>query len=114
MRYFMPFDLAPYPNIRAYLQRIAGREAYQRAMHKGDPGMTLDELRELFRRRALASGLITGLLAFAALGLASSEAPLLFHSLVDRAWSLPFHLVTGAVAVGTSSSSSGPARCRRP
>jgi glutathione S-transferase len=41
MRYFMPFDLAPYPSIRAYLQRIAGREAYQRAMQKGDPGMPL-------------------------------------------------------------------------
>ena len=41
MRYFMPFDLAPYPSILAYLQRIAGREAYQRAMQKGDPGMPL-------------------------------------------------------------------------
>lgn len=41
MRYFMPFDLAPYPNILAYLQRIAGRPAYQRAMQKGDPGMPL-------------------------------------------------------------------------
>jgi glutathione S-transferase len=37
----MPFDLAPYPSILAYLQRIAGREACQRAMHKGDPGMPL-------------------------------------------------------------------------
>jgi glutathione S-transferase len=41
MRYFMPFDLAPYAAIRAYLQRIAAREAYQRAMRKGDPGMEL-------------------------------------------------------------------------
>lgn len=41
MRYFMPFDLTPYPSILAYLQRIAGREAYQRAMRKGDPGMPL-------------------------------------------------------------------------
>ncbi|MEJ8847617.1 glutathione S-transferase family protein [Variovorax rhizosphaerae] len=41
MRYFMPYDLTPYPNILAYLQRIAGREAYQRAMQKGDPGMPL-------------------------------------------------------------------------
>ncbi|HQT75926.1 MAG: glutathione S-transferase [Rhodospirillales bacterium 20-64-7] len=41
MRYFMPVDLAPYPYIQAYLQRIAGREAYQRAMKKGDPDMTL-------------------------------------------------------------------------
>ncbi|MEN0074624.1 MAG: glutathione S-transferase family protein [Paracraurococcus sp.] len=41
MRYFSPVDLAPYPAIRAYLQRIAARPAYQRAMAKGDPGMPL-------------------------------------------------------------------------
>jgi len=41
MRYFSPLDLAPYPNILAYLQRIAQRRAYQRAMQKGDPGMPL-------------------------------------------------------------------------
>jgi glutathione S-transferase len=39
MRLFLPFDLAPYPAILAYLQRIGRREAYQRAMRKGDPGM---------------------------------------------------------------------------
>ena len=38
MRIFLPFDLAPYPNILGYLQRIGAREAYRRAMHKGDPG----------------------------------------------------------------------------
>lgn len=41
MRYFHPVDLAPYLHIRAYLQRIGRREAYQRAMEKGDPGMAL-------------------------------------------------------------------------
>ncbi|CCD94400.1 putative glutathione S-transferase [Bradyrhizobium sp. ORS 375] len=41
MRYFLPYDLAPYPNIRAYLSRIGARPAYQRAMAKGDPGMAL-------------------------------------------------------------------------
>ena len=41
MRYFMPVDLGPYPHILAYLQRIGGREAYQRAMRRGDPGMAL-------------------------------------------------------------------------
>ncbi|WP_295958511.1 glutathione S-transferase family protein [Rhodoferax sp.] len=39
MRTFMPFDLAPYPHIRAYLQRIGARPAYRSAMHKGDPGL---------------------------------------------------------------------------
>jgi glutathione S-transferase len=41
MRYFAPRDFADRPNIRAYLQRIAARPAYQRAMAKGDPGMAL-------------------------------------------------------------------------
>ena len=41
MRSFLPYDLKPYPSILAYLRRIAAREAYQRAMRKGDPGMAL-------------------------------------------------------------------------
>lgn len=41
MRYFTPYDLAPFPAILAYLQRIAGRPAYRAAMAKGDPDMTL-------------------------------------------------------------------------
>jgi glutathione S-transferase len=40
MRLFHPVDLAPYPNILAYLQRIGGRPAYRRAMAKGDPDLT--------------------------------------------------------------------------
>ncbi len=40
MRLFHPIDLAPYPAIRAYLQRIGARPAYQRAMAKGDPDLT--------------------------------------------------------------------------
>lgn len=39
MRLFMPLDLAPWPNILAYLQRVGARTAYQRAMAVGDPGM---------------------------------------------------------------------------
>lgn len=39
MRLFLPFDLAPYPAILAYLQRIGRRDAYRRAMQKGDPDM---------------------------------------------------------------------------
>lgn len=39
MRLFQPIDLAPYPHIRAYLQRIGDRPAYQRAMAKGDPDL---------------------------------------------------------------------------
>ena len=40
MRLFQPVDLSPYPNIRAYLQRIGERPAYRRAMAKGDPDLT--------------------------------------------------------------------------
>jgi glutathione S-transferase len=39
MRTFYPMDLAPYPHIRGYLQRIGQRDAYRRAMQKGDPEM---------------------------------------------------------------------------
>jgi glutathione S-transferase len=39
MRAFVPRDLAPYPNILAYLQRIGARPAYRRAMQKADPQM---------------------------------------------------------------------------
>jgi len=39
MRHFLPLDLKPYPAILAYLQRIGKRDAYRRAMAKGDPGL---------------------------------------------------------------------------
>ena len=39
MRIFMPLDLAPYPNILAYLRRIGARPAYRAAMQKGDPDL---------------------------------------------------------------------------
>jgi len=39
MRFFVPRDLGPYPNIRAYLQRVGSRPAYRRAMAKGDPDL---------------------------------------------------------------------------
>jgi glutathione S-transferase len=41
MRHFLPYPIAPYPNIMAYLARIAERPAYRAAMAKGDPGMEL-------------------------------------------------------------------------
>lgn len=40
MRLFMSYDLSPYPQILAYLQRIGAHEPYQQAMAKGDPGFT--------------------------------------------------------------------------
>ena len=41
MRHFSPRDIAPYPNIRAYIQRLAARPAYQRAAHAADPGFAV-------------------------------------------------------------------------
>jgi glutathione S-transferase len=40
MRSFFALDLVPYRHVLAYLQRIGQREAYQRAMNKGDPELT--------------------------------------------------------------------------
>jgi glutathione S-transferase len=40
MRAFVKKNLSAFPNIRTYLQRIGARPAYQRAMQKGDPGMS--------------------------------------------------------------------------
>jgi glutathione S-transferase len=39
MRSFSAYDLKPYRHILDYLRRIGGRDAYRRAMSKGDPGM---------------------------------------------------------------------------
>jgi len=39
MRAFSRRDLGTLPHLRAYLQRIGERPAYQRALAKGDPGM---------------------------------------------------------------------------
>jgi glutathione S-transferase len=39
MRVFAPRDLAPYPNIRAYLARVGERPAFRRAAEKGDPDL---------------------------------------------------------------------------
>jgi glutathione S-transferase len=41
MRLFAPRELGGYPNVAAYLQRIAARDAFQRAMAKADPGFVL-------------------------------------------------------------------------
>lgn len=39
MRLFQPIDLAPWPQVRAWLRRIGARPAYRRAMAKGDPDL---------------------------------------------------------------------------
>lgn len=44
MRKFYQLDETKYPNITAYLQRIAKLESYQRAMKKGDPDLVIEDL----------------------------------------------------------------------
>ena len=39
MRGFLPFDLAPYPNILRWLNDVAARPAYRRALDRADGGM---------------------------------------------------------------------------
>jgi len=58
------------------------------------------ELREDFRRRALASGVAVGVLAFVALAIARAHAPRMWEGLAGRHWSLPLHVATGVAAVG--------------
>jgi cytochrome d ubiquinol oxidase subunit II len=60
-----------------------------------------EALREDFRTRALAAAVGMGLTAFIALYLARSGAPLVWEGLTSSGWSVPFHIVTGALAVGT-------------
>lgn len=61
---------------------------------------TDQELRALFRRRALAAALAVGAMALLCFLLSARGAPLIRAGLARRAWSLPFQLLTGAVALG--------------
>ena len=56
-------------------------------------------LREDFRRRALISGLATGVFAFLSLGLSYVYAPVVWEGLTSRWWSWPFQIGTGVAAV---------------
>ncbi|KAH7027921.1 glutathione S-transferase [Microdochium trichocladiopsis] len=44
MRCYNQYSLAGYDNILAYLQRVAAREGYQRALKKSDPDLNIDQL----------------------------------------------------------------------
>ncbi len=56
-------------------------------------------LRDDFRRRAVAAGAAVFLCAALSGALSAREAPIVFEGLARRAWSLPFHVATGAAAV---------------
>ncbi len=57
------------------------------------------ELREDFRRRALAAGFAVALLALVSFILAERGAPLVRHGLSKEWWSIPFQIVTGLISV---------------
>jgi cytochrome d ubiquinol oxidase subunit II len=57
------------------------------------------ELRETFRRRALASELVLGVLAAGVLGMAERHAPQILHELTRTPWSWALHTVTAAAAL---------------
>jgi cytochrome d ubiquinol oxidase subunit II len=57
-------------------------------------------LREDFRRRALAAGIVAGGAAGAAFLLAKTEAPLIHAGLTARPFTWPLHVVTAAAALG--------------
>jgi cytochrome d ubiquinol oxidase subunit II len=58
------------------------------------------ELREDFRRRALAAGVAVGLCALMAALTVGGRAPAFRHALFSSWWSWPLQLATGAIAVG--------------
>jgi len=58
------------------------------------------ELRNDFRRRALVAAVVVGAMALVSFLLAGSGAPSIRRGLARQWWSVPFHIVTGLVAVG--------------
>ncbi|MBI4396060.1 MAG: cytochrome d ubiquinol oxidase subunit II [Elusimicrobia bacterium] len=58
------------------------------------------DLKEDFRRRALVSGVAVGVMAWTSFFMAKKGAPLIHQGLSAAPWALPFHLVTGAAALG--------------
>ncbi|KAI0382327.1 glutathione S-transferase [Hypomontagnella monticulosa] len=44
MRTFRQYDLSPFPNILAYLKRVAARDGYKRALQKADPDLVIEQL----------------------------------------------------------------------
>ncbi len=57
------------------------------------------DLRNDFRIRALISGVMVGLFAWVCFILGKNGAPLIHGNLSHESWSVPFHLLTGIVAL---------------
>jgi cytochrome d ubiquinol oxidase subunit II len=61
---------------------------------------TNDALREDFRRRAIAAGLLAFVVAAAALLVSHAEAPLVRRGLLGSGWAIPLQLAIAAAALG--------------
>jgi cytochrome d ubiquinol oxidase subunit II len=59
------------------------------------------ELREDFRKRAIASAIAVGVLAWGVIAIARTSAPKIADGLMSAPFSLPLHIVTAVVAVTT-------------
>ncbi|PWN28400.1 putative glutathione S-transferase [Jaminaea rosea] len=51
-RTFIPYSLARYPKVLAYVQKVAARPAYRKAMQKGDEGLPILDGAEPVERKA--------------------------------------------------------------
>ena len=70
------------------------------AEQKGD-----DHLRELFRSRAISSGLAAGVLAGVGLAAVSADAPYLWHGMLHRGW--PFVMLSGIGGIASLAATIG-------
>ncbi len=70
------------------------------AQHQGD-----DQLRELFRMRAIVSGLVAGVVAAVGLAAASADAPYLWHGMLHRGW--PFVVLSGIAGIASLAATIG-------
>jgi cytochrome d ubiquinol oxidase subunit II len=93
--YVLPW-LAPFPLSVGLLALIlfAFLAAVYLTLETADP-----ELRDDFRRRAIAAGLAAFFAAAVALGLASREAPRVWDGLLHAPWAGVLHLATAAAAI---------------
>lgn len=89
--------LAPFPFAIGFLTLalFAFLAAVYLTLETAEPG-----LRTAFRRRALVAAVAVGATAWAAFLLSADGAPLIRQGLAHQWWSLPFQILTGAVAVG--------------
>lgn len=96
MTNFFDAWLAPFPIALGFftLALFVFLAAVYLILETDDPGLRAD-----FRRRALMTAVVVGILAWVTLGVAHSVAPRIYAGLTRQPWSMPFQIVTGLTAV---------------